>query len=1701
MSHPLYNPYALENQRSSRGQYGLSGTQAGLDHLGESSRLDPGSVLGSSGVPSGTSISSGGRLSSVLPQSNYGPEQSRSMVPNMPLPQSSQRSQLFQTSNYAVSSDGSSSASNSRRGDMSSIPGLGDYPESDKPATVTEPSQPKYTSESAADILMQFGLSKEDLEHLISYPEDQLTPANLPFILRQIRIQKAKRSAAAETASAAVRQPSKVIDYGHTGKYTGGLGEEIGGKSRSTGASSGGSGSLVMMDTFSSTKRLAIGHEGQMKQQTHQQQQMPKQQTQMQSAVWPPVFSAMKTVPPAPHIPSVTDVSFGGETSVFHPGGTMMVRSPNQKIPPLMPATSRAGKRLPTPTMMTDYMAVTPRIFPHTCSLCNKECDQMKVSRELHSVVSPSRSLWSLYCNVTYFCVSSVIPFLESSDQRVFNSLDWVYDAGDAKASFPSPSSSHSDSHGSAKTTSMSKQSSNLTIAEESLRSSPTSKQSSKEKDSPKDPTKNSTPSLSSSYSNEGKSTQSLSKSTPSSSLVSSPSKLDKSKDLPEATSTTTPSTTTLPSSTSSSKASASSSLPSTDPPSSLQKKTPTAVAKCPVKTPSAGPANSGVRTRASSAATKMPASAVTEGVVAKSDHQVSAETTLAKSVKSETKMDTSSEMQSSPQGEELGVASQTQTGSFLLRSDAQSQGGLFSPLESGSSEETLKKDLKKTSEDNKEDGTENTNDEEEDESEGYQVLDSLDDQAGEEMDSSHLRDQDGSSEMQLTEPQDSPTLNDETYEVLDSVDDEGRTCQEDDNEMDINGSFQVLDSVIEDITTTDREDNQLIKDDKDIVLKPSVEEMSQTNKSDDKPSIQETVGKEEETSKAAHSQVLDSVSEQSPKDGKNGKKRNQKAEVDKCKTASIQSSQDTNKAAKDNVENQNAQIPNKELHSSDIDTVKTPECTIPEQKTSHILDSADDKTATEDHNQRHKTGQVLEMPSGQIVVKDIRQIEKDFRQIEAEMEEEEETYEVIDSVEDELVTTDQVETEKKEKTTKRGERTARKEDKPTNRSGYSTRLSKNDEKSPKKEVKKYNTRRKKIDTSTGTSEKEEEVQEVIKGSMLQVVDSVEEEPGQDAVNNTAGFSRRRSARRNKEDNATPNLTGALEKMDREQEEEEATYEILDSVEDETVNDDPPATERSDSRKRERTTKIDAKNEDIKTPQKEDTPTRKRHTPARDSAEGNREKTPKIEDKVTKKESTPTKTSDIVIRKVSEEEATYQILDSVEDETVNDDSIITQRSGGRGRTGRAKKTVQRTKKGSTPLKKNNNDAPEEAIGEEEEATYQVLDSLEDEAVDDPAPAKPSERGRRGRTKKEDKMTKNTDKQTQSSDSLAASTKNKEEEEEPVYQVVDAVEEDKVHVQDLATTEGSDRRRKERKKTEDKISEKKDTPTKTSNTTMGASEKIVVKDEALYEVVDSVEEDPTPEEESGRGRKERTPKKEAKKEDKLPQKSQSNLSPLESEKKDKSHKKGERTEEKQTTAMSLVNLDEVSEEEEDYPDDTAKEEELRKRQAAAKEKQLAIEREREERRTKEKEERERERRSSSSSSRSSSRRGRRRVKERGREKEEEEEEEKVGVDPKELVTLDEVGADEAEDEVGGAPRICLCTVLSHLWPFLSPGLEFVVPKRGFFCNLCSVFYFNESSAKESHCSSQRHYDNMKKELKLSECLEASGRLMEKSVPTC
>ncbi|XP_041634855.1 zinc finger protein 638-like [Cheilinus undulatus] len=98
--------------------------------------------------------------------------------------------------NSASCDDGRLNGSDNREHNTQYIPGLGDYdfPASDEPDTSTETRKPKFTPEQTARILLHFGLEREDLEVLISYPEDQITHANLPVILDHLHLQKKKKA-------------------------------------------------------------------------------------------------------------------------------------------------------------------------------------------------------------------------------------------------------------------------------------------------------------------------------------------------------------------------------------------------------------------------------------------------------------------------------------------------------------------------------------------------------------------------------------------------------------------------------------------------------------------------------------------------------------------------------------------------------------------------------------------------------------------------------------------------------------------------------------------------------------------------------------------------------------------------------------------------------------------------------------------------------------------------------------------------------------------------------------------------------------------------------------------------------------------------------------------------------------------------------------------------------------------------------------------------------------------------------------------------------------------------------------------------------------------------------------------------------------------------------------------------------------------
>lgn len=499
----------------------------------------------------------------------------------------SDNSEFFSSlSKYASNSDGRFNAGGEREHDMQPIPGLGDYDYtlSEKSSAPVESAGPQYTPKSASDILLHFGLEKEDLEHLISYPENQITPANLPFILRQIRIQKAKKttalgqtklypeSQATRTGSgldsqslntsglvgmspkgmSTILPQSKVIDYGHTSRYTPGIVDTT---ERTSDSRNNSSGSMLLMDPYDRSRNqqeplqkdkmemkstalslfnqagsvtshntsyrsvlnsaipqsqpiqaskkvsssfslprkdtdirvlkpevsktvplkapvansqptsktqppntpMNQGHrtgvvlfdsknksgtndqsktrgqvsavavqlnkqqtgkqpmEQQVKQKLLQQQRreqqsnqrpqqnqpVPQPPAQLRQAMWPPIFPSVQPVPPVSLIPGIINTSHALGNPLFMPGGPGRIHISPPVLPQQMPAINfshlnfkpatssiqppkkvEVSKRLPTTAMMHDYAAASPKIFPHTCSLCNAECTHMKVSED-----------------------------------------------------------------------------------------------------------------------------------------------------------------------------------------------------------------------------------------------------------------------------------------------------------------------------------------------------------------------------------------------------------------------------------------------------------------------------------------------------------------------------------------------------------------------------------------------------------------------------------------------------------------------------------------------------------------------------------------------------------------------------------------------------------------------------------------------------------------------------------------------------------------------------------------------------------------------------------------------------------------------------------------------------------------------------------------------------------------------------------------------------------------------------------------------------------------------------------------------------------------------------------------------------------------------------------------------------------------------
>uniref|UniRef100_A0A8C4LGL4 Zinc finger protein 638 n=1 Tax=Equus asinus asinus TaxID=83772 RepID=A0A8C4LGL4_EQUAS len=307
--------------------------------------------------------------------------------------------------------------------------------------------QSRYTKESASSILASFGLSNEDLEELSRYPDEQLTPENMPLILRDIRMRKMGRrlpnlpsqSRNKETLDSEAVS-SNVIDYGHASKYgytedplevriydpeipTDEVKNEF--RSQQNISASVPTPNVICNSMFpiedvfrqmdfpnessnnqsffpveSGTKMSGLHISGGQSvlepvKSASQSISQTVNQTMSQSLIPPSMnqqpFSSelisavnqQERIPREPVINSSNVHRSGGNKKNYQSEADMPIQSPfgivkASWLPKFSHADAQKMKRLPTPSMMNDYYAASPRIFPHLCSLCNVECSHLK---------------------------------------------------------------------------------------------------------------------------------------------------------------------------------------------------------------------------------------------------------------------------------------------------------------------------------------------------------------------------------------------------------------------------------------------------------------------------------------------------------------------------------------------------------------------------------------------------------------------------------------------------------------------------------------------------------------------------------------------------------------------------------------------------------------------------------------------------------------------------------------------------------------------------------------------------------------------------------------------------------------------------------------------------------------------------------------------------------------------------------------------------------------------------------------------------------------------------------------------------------------------------------------------------------------------------------------------------------------------------
>ncbi|KAM7418332.1 hypothetical protein PAMA_015789 [Pampus argenteus] len=294
-----------------------------------------------------------------------------------------------------------------------SIPGWA-APSSDLPSSQARhphgaggDGQGLYTPESAGSILASFGLSNEDLEVLSHYPDDQLTPDTLPFILRDIQINKSgNQKSVASTSSSfshnihdillpssrssplarshspevpslltVTQTAGKVIDYGHASRS-----EEESSTRETVKREQLSSERTVKMYPSSSSAKVDRAERRQVRlEHTESSKHGDRDYRRISRDDHKSNRSPGREFPPSSKSRNL-DRDYRRDAPKPRPSSETRSEASSRRS--LSSSSGKklhsSGKKLPTPTMISDFSAVSPKVYPHTCSLCHIQCDQEK---------------------------------------------------------------------------------------------------------------------------------------------------------------------------------------------------------------------------------------------------------------------------------------------------------------------------------------------------------------------------------------------------------------------------------------------------------------------------------------------------------------------------------------------------------------------------------------------------------------------------------------------------------------------------------------------------------------------------------------------------------------------------------------------------------------------------------------------------------------------------------------------------------------------------------------------------------------------------------------------------------------------------------------------------------------------------------------------------------------------------------------------------------------------------------------------------------------------------------------------------------------------------------------------------------------------------------------------------------------------------